>query len=345
MVDVGLTFDLRSDYAQANTSAPSPLSRGLPLPSDYYGEFDSEETVRYLAEAIAQAGHTIHKIGHIKKLAAFLAGGQQVDLVFNIAEGLIGRSREAQVPSLLDAYAIPYTGSDALTLALTLNKALTKQLWRYHDLPTADFCVVECPEHLSVLRDELPDFPVFIKPLHEGSSKGISSPHSIIRTWDDLAVRVAQLYRWYAQPVLVETFLTGREFTVGILGNGLGARVLGIAEVNAVSPGKVSGYSDKEEWEHLSTDYYQVLARGPLYDQLAALALPAYLAVHCQDMGRVDIRLDATGQPYLLEINPLPALHPTHSAYTFIARHNGLPYAALIAAILEQAIRRWGLHN
>ncbi|MBN1965932.1 MAG: D-alanine--D-alanine ligase, partial [Anaerolineae bacterium] len=214
--------------------------------------------------------------------------------------------------------------------------------WRAHGLPTADACVVAGPEELDAACVPLPDFPLFVKPLHEGSSKGISSPHSIVYTREALAARVAQVCAWYGQPALVETYLPGREFTIGVLGNGAAARVLGIAEVNSASPGNISGFNDKEEWEQRAPDYYTILAAGPLHERLTALALRAYHAVHCLDLGRVDVRLDAMGEPQLLEINPLPALHPTHSAFTLLGRHAGLPYETLIATIVDQARQRWG---
>lgn len=331
-MEVGLTYDLRDDYPSDHQAQP-----------DSHGEFDSIETIHHLAAALEDLGHRVCRIGNIQALTQFLARDGRVDIVFNIAEGWQGRSREAQVPALLEAYGIPYTGSDPLTLALCLNKALTKQVWRYHGLMTANACVIQSGDELVELADRLPAFPLFVKPLHEGSSKGISSPDSIIHDAAQLRARVGQLLSGYRQPVLVETYLPGREFTVGILGSGREAAVLGVAEVVSTAPGGISGFEDKEEWETRVPDYYRPLPPGELADRLGALALAAYRAVNCRDLGRVDIRLDADEMPQLMEINPLPALNRQHSALTFIGRYAGVTYEALIERVLTSATRRAGL--
>ncbi len=333
-MEVGLTYDLRDEY---------PLDHQAP--PDSHGEFDSVETINHLTTALEGLGHRVRKIGNIHALAKFLTQGERVDIVFNIAEGVRGQSREAQVPALLEAYDIPYTGSDPLTLALCLNKALTKQVWRYHGLPTGADCVIHSLDDLARRQDDLPDFPLFVKPLHEGSSKGISSPDSIIRDAVTLRARVDQLLTWYQQPVLAEAYLPGREFTVAILGNGPEAAVIGVAEVVSISPGGISSFHDKEDWETRAPDYYRPLPAGDLATRLAALALAAYHAVTCRDLGRVDIRLDADEAPQLMEINPLPALNRQHSALTFIGRQAGVGYETLIDRVLTCATSRLNLSS
>jgi D-alanine-D-alanine ligase len=329
-MNVGLTYDLRDDYPPYANAPP-----------DYYGEFDSEENIDYLADAIASAGHHVSRIGNVYKLVRFLAEGGSVDIAFNMTEGLWGRARESQVPALLEAYRIPYTGSDPLTLALCLDKAMTKQIWQREGLPTADFCIVSDGADWDRVREALPDFPLFVKPLHEGSSKGISV-ESIVESERELSERIAWTLEWYQQPVLVEAFLPGREFTVGVLGNGRAAQTLGAAEVTIVSQYRVNGFVEKEEWEASGVEKFIPVESSALRNRLSELALRAYLAVGCRDLGRVDIRLDKDDEPQLLEINPVVGLHPTHSALPVIASQEGLSFEDMIARILEHAIHRTG---
>jgi D-alanine-D-alanine ligase len=328
---VGLTYDLRDEYPPCVNAPP-----------DYYAEFDTEENINYLATAIESCGHQVRRIGNVYRLVRFVAEGGSVDIVFNMAEGLWGRSREAQIPAILEAHRIPYTGSDPLTLALCLDKAMTKRLWQNAGLPTPDFCVVSDMAELDEAREDLPSFPLFVKPVHEGASKGIGV-ESIVESDRELRARVEQLLTWYQQPVLIEEFLPGREFTIGILGNGRKARVLGIGEIILSSLDRVYGFVQKEEWEARVPRKLIPVESPPLKNELSELALRAYHAVGCRDLGRLEIRLDKKGSPQLLEINPIVGLHPTHSSLSNIATQAGLSYEELIGEILEHAINRWGL--
>jgi len=328
---VGLTYDLRDDYPPYVNAPP-----------DYYAEFDTEENINLLAAAIESLGHQVCRIGNVYKLVRFIAGGGSVEIVFNMAEGLWGRARESQVPAILEAYRIPYTGSDPLTLALCLDKALTKRLWQSAGLPTSDFCVVGDMAELDQARGKLPSFPLFVKPVHEGASKGISVESIVESDWE-LRARVRWVLTRYQQPALIEEFLPGREFTVGILGNGRKARVLGVAEITIVSRYRVNDLIQKEGWEARAPNKFIPVKSTSLGSELSELALQAYLAVDCQDLGRLEIRLDKDGNPQLLEINPLVGLHPTHSALPIIGMQAGLSYEELIAEILEHAINRWSL--
>jgi D-alanine-D-alanine ligase len=328
---VGLTYDLRDDY-------PPYIN----APPDYYAEFDTEENINHLATAIESLGHQVCRIGNVYKLMNFIAQGGSVNIVFNMAEGLWGRGREAQIPAILEAYRIPCTGSDPLTLALCLDKAMTKRIWQSAGLPTPDFCIVADVAELDQARDDMPSFPLFVKPVHEGSSKGIGI-ESIVESDRELHARVEWVLTWYQQPALVEEFLPGREFTVGILGNGRGAKVLGVAEINVISRGGVNDLTQKEEWEARALNKFTAVESTSLRSVLSELALQAYLAVGCRDLGRLEVRLDKNGDPQLLEINPLVGLHPTHSALPIIATQAGLSYEELIGEILEHAINRWSL--
>jgi D-alanine-D-alanine ligase len=259
-----------------------------------------------------------------------------------MAEGLWGRSREGQVPAILEAFRIPYTGSDALAASLCLDKAFAKRLWQQEGLRTAPFAVMEAVEDAAQVVERIGSFPMFLKPLQEGSSKGVDS-RSIVDTREQLEARAGELFRLYKQPVLVEAYLPGREFTVGVLGGGARARVLGMAEVNSTSPGGVSGFYDKEQWESKTTSYYTPVEDAELSQALADLALRAYRSLGCADIGRVDIRCDSNGEPHLLEINPVPAMHPTHSAMTTIGRFVGVNYEALLAEVIDHARHRWNV--
>lgn len=327
---IGLTYDLR------------PLEPQSPdLPVDHYAEFDSSETLFFLAEGLQALGFEVERIGNLSALLEQLHSNLlSVDLIFNIAEGLWGRGREALIPALLEAYRIPYVGSDPLTLSLCLDKAMTKQVWKGCNLPTASAWVVRRIEELSHLSISADYFPLFVKPCHEGSSKGIDSQHSVISSFLELQSQVEYLLKIYQQPILIEKFLSGREFTVGILGTGENARVLGITEITEVALYGASGYREKEEWESLAPDTYLPLGPSLLWDELAKVALAAYQAVECRDLGRVDIRLDAEGNPNLLEINPLPGLNPKHCALPVIAQQQGLLYQELLGQILASCLDR-----
>jgi D-alanine-D-alanine ligase len=325
---IGLTYDLRSEYTAYIND-----------PDDYYVEFDSEETIVCLEQAMSSLGHQALRIGNVHKLIHFLVAREQsVDLVFNIAEGRWGRSREAQVPAILEAFQIPYTFSDPLTTSVCLDKAMAKRLLQTERLATPQFWIASSRSELESKLEHLLGFPLFIKPLHEGTSKGISSK-SIVLTPAELIAHAAALLEKYRQPVLIEEYLPGREFTVGILGSDNEAKVLGIVEIALVDKNEqVYGFIQKEESEHRVL--YKPIELAPLAERMSELALSAYITVGCRDAGRVDIRLDKEGNPQVLEINPLPGMHPTHSDLPIIAKQAGVTYEQLIARILEFAAER-----
>jgi D-alanine-D-alanine ligase len=326
---VGLTYDLRLEYLAAGYS------------EDETAEFDRPDTIDAIENALSQLGHKPDRIGHAKQLVRRLADGDAWDLVFNIAEGMYGLAREAQVPALLDVYQIPYTFSDPLVMALCLHKGLTKAVVRQAGLPTPDFAVIEerhsaaCPPAV-----DLP-FPLFAKPAAEGTGKGIS-PVSKITDRESLARRCAELLAEYRQPVLVETYLPGREFTVGLIGTGANAKVLGTLEIllRPEAEAEVYSYANKENSEEL-VDYRLVLPEhDPEVRQAEAVALGAWRALGCRDAGRVDLRSDRDGRPHFLEINPLAGLHPSHSDLPMLCTALGISYVTLIDRIVQSALER-----
>jgi len=326
-------------------------------PSDDAVEYDREETVEAICAALQEAGHT----------ATFLEGDESLvdtlrslrpDFGFNICEGRRGDSREAQIPALLEMLGIPYTCSRVLANAISLDKMITKRIWRDRGLPTVPFQVFS--ESAAPLRSTL-RFPLFAKPIREGSGKGVG-PGSVLRTEPELRERVEHILTAYRQPALVESYLPGREFTVGILGN----------------PGSTEHRSNPDLYEKDGFHYFPVLeidptvgtGRGvygaeaklitpgeegaPLYlcpadippqlqKEMYRLTRSAFLAIGSADCSRVDFRLDAEGHPNLVEINTLPGLNPEVSDMCIISTAEGMHYAVLINEILNLAIERHGM--
>jgi D-alanine-D-alanine ligase len=323
-LSVGFVYDLKRDYLADGYSERD------------VAEFDSEETVDSITQALMSLGHRVDRIGHAKNLCRRLVDGSSWDLVFNISEGLRGRSREAQTPALLELYEIPYTFSDPLVSAVTLDKAVTKRLIRDAGLVTAPFEVVSSISDIGKIQF---GFPMFAKPVAEGSSKGIDD-QSLIRDAGQLQEVVRRLLHDYQQPVLVEAFLPGREFTVGMVGTGVDVALVGMMEVSIHDPERQSIYSHISKQHYLEMVKYVKVPRGLLYDQISALAVSAHRALECRDASRVDVRLDAGGVPNFIEINPMPGLHPTISDLPIIAGLHDIPYLTLIERIIQSASRR-----
>jgi D-alanine-D-alanine ligase len=323
---VGLTYDLKADYRAAGFS------------SDQVMEFDEHDTVDGLAAALASGGHQVDRVGRGVELAKRLGRGERWDLVFNIAEGVHGRSREAQVPALCELFEQPYTFSDPLTCALTLDKPLAKRVVRDHGIPTAPFVVVSSPAEAETV-ELVP--PLFAKPIAEGSSKGISE-RSRIGSLAELRTACADLLTRFRQPVLVESYLPGREMTVGIVGNGAEAHVVGVMEV-LFNDGSATDYTALNKDEFEVRVHYNLLDGEPLGVTARRLALEAYRALSCCDAGRVDLRCDERGTPHFLEINPLPGLHPIRSDLPILSRLAGVTYEDLIGRIVQAAAMRWGI--
>ena len=323
---IALSYDLKSDYLAAGFSPGEVM------------EFDEQETVDALAGALEELGHRTTRVGRGVELARRLAAGERWDLVFNIAEGVRGRSREAQVPAVCELFDQPYTFSDPLTCALTLDKSLAKRLVRDHGLPTAPFAVVARPQDAAAVT--LPP-PLFVKPVAEGSSKGVTR-RSRVESLADLPAVCAELLDAFQQAVLVETYLPGREMTVGIVGNGEGAQVLGILEV-CFRAGSDSDYTADNKREYLSRVEYRLLDGNATARRARDVALAAYEALGCRDLARIDLRCDAHDEPQFLEVNPLPGLNPTYSDLPILIGRAGISYQELLGMIVDASARRWGL--
>ncbi|MBN1648679.1 MAG: D-alanine--D-alanine ligase [Spirochaetales bacterium] len=326
-MNIGLTYDLKDDYLGGNFS------------KEQLAEFDLEETIAAIEAAITKAGHNPFRIGNITKLVSALAAGQRWDLVFNIAEGIYGPARESQIPALLEAWQIPCVFSDSLVLAVCLDKALAKALVRQAGLPTAPYTLVN---RLSDLDEFNLEFPVFCKPVAGGTSQGIYSDN-IITGPEQLAERCRLLLERFGQAVLVEEYLPGREFTVGVLGTGEKACSVGALEVSATAKTD-SAYYSYDNKQNFETCIRYALATDPVARAAEALALRVWKLIGARDGGRVDIRCDKNGKVSFLEINPLAGLNPEISDLPILCRQKDISYQELIEKILDSAMERiWSL--
>lgn len=321
---VGLTYDLRDAYLEAGYSEIETA------------EFDRADTIESIETALTALGYGVDRIGNVKALAARLVAGDRWDLVFNICEGMHGIGREAQVPALLDAYEIPYVFSDALVCALTLHKGMTKDVVRAAGVSTPDYAVVSNPADIRGV--DLP-YPLFAKPIAEGTGKGVTAMSKISNA-AELEQVCHELLKDYGQPVLVERFLPGREFTVGIVGTGSKASALATMEIELKSgaDAEVYSYRNKENCEELVE--YRLLPKGKLRRDIEKLAVRAWRALNCRDAGRIDVRLDDNDKVSFIEVNPLAGIHPQHSDLPIMASMVGMDYVALIRNIMKSAMQR-----
>ena len=320
---IGLTYDLRQDY----------LDMGYG--EEETAEFDKESTIEGIEKALNALGHTTKRIGHIKTLVKSLANGEKWDIIFNITEGMFGIAREAQVPALLDAYEIPYVFSDAFTLAVTLDKGLTKTIVRNLGIPTADFFVLKSIDEIEQVN--LP-YPLFAKPIAEGTGKGINA-NSKISDKEQLKKICKNLLDEFKQPVLIETFLSGDEFTVGITGTGEDAKVVAVMEIllGDKAEAEIYSYSNKDNYEDRVS--YR-LASEKTAKKCEDVALAAWRGLNCRDGGRVDVRMDANGIVNFIEVNPLAGLNYLTSDLPIMCGLKKIPFNDLIKDIMESAIKR-----
>jgi D-alanine-D-alanine ligase len=323
---IGFTYDLRTDYLALGYS------------EEETAEFDKEETIAAIEAELQKLGHQVERIGHVKALTTRLAAGHRWDLVFNICEGLRGTGRESQVPALLDAFDIPYVFSGPVVLGLTLDKGFTKHVIENLGIPTAKFTVIHRPEDIAAIH--LP-FPLFLKPISEGTGKGVS-PKSRVNDAPALKEVALELLERFKQPVLVETYLPGREFTTGVVGHGPKARVLGTMEVCFTDAAEVSDYSYVNKADYHDRVEYRAV-KDDVSKECETVALAAWRGLGCVDGGRVDLRMDETGRVCFIEVNPLAGLNPVHSDLPILCRLHGMSYSRLIEVILTEACERLGL--
>lgn len=336
--------DIREDEGENSRSEEEPPSN-----RDEFAEWDSPETIAAVEAALS-------KLGKVVRLEANEAFPERLrrtrpDIVFNIAEGLNGVNREAHVPAICEFFGVPYSGSDPFTLSLCLDKARTKEVLAFHRIATAPFTVVRVAGDLAKAR-ALP-LPLFVKPLHEGSSKGITD-RNLCWDYEQLAEQADFLLGNYRQPVLVEQYLPGKEFTCGVLGNGDETTVLPLVGMNfeTLPEGAlpIYGFDAKFVWDRPENplDIFECPAKvtPALRTAIESTVLAAYRALGCRDWARVDVRLDGAGVPNLIEVNPLPGILPNpedNSCLPKAARAAGLGYDELIQSCLRYAAARQGV--
>jgi D-alanine-D-alanine ligase len=315
-----------------------------------FAEWDTAETIDAVADALGAYGTVIQ----LEATAEFpeRLRTERPDIVFNMAEGSGGKNREAHVPAICEFFGVPYTGSDPLTLSLCLDKSRTKEILSHYGVATPSFTVVESAD---AVTDRWPSlrYPLFVKPIHEGSSKGITE-RNLCQTPADLGAQVDFLLETYAQAVLIEEYLPGAEFTCAVLGNGQTARVLPIVgmDFDALPDGALPVYGFEAKWLWDRPDaplrIFDCPAAIPdsLRRTIESTTLRAYQALGCRDWSRVDVRLDAAGVPNVIEVNPLPGILPNpadNSCFPKAARVAGISYQALIQTCLTLAAERQGV--
>jgi len=325
----GITYNLKKDFGYREDE-----------PIDHLEEFDAEETIDAIRDVLVREGHEVVKLGGDTGLIDRLRQ-TRVDIVFNIAEGLEGRNREAHIPALLEFLSIPYTGSDPLTLSLTLDKSMAKRVAMSEGIPTPRFRKVE---RLGDLDGMDLRYPLFIKPCYEGSSKGIRLDSKVLER-RSLEEKAGWLLETYRSPLLIEEFVHGPEFTVGILGNEEPA-VLGVMqiEIRGIPPEQaIYSLEVKREWVEKVQYHCPPAIRPSLLKRIEEVALRSHRVLGCRDVSRVDIRVGEDQEAYLLEINPLPGLSPVYGDLPIMARRMGWDYDRLVKTIFHYALRRYGM--
>ncbi|HOU31665.1 MAG TPA: hypothetical protein PL101_13515 [Bacteroidales bacterium] len=320
----GITFDLRSWY----------LERGFSMEDT--AEFDKEATISAIRNVLESMGFDTEEVGNVFQLIEALASGKRWDIVFNIAEGLYGDGRESVVPAILDQYRIPYVFSGPVVLGVALNKYLAKLVASSAGVPVS-------PGFLITSLDDIKkcdlEYPLFIKPASEGTGKGITNK-SILKKPAELKEVAEYLLKRYNQPALVEEYLPGREFTIGILGTGDEAVAIGGMEV--ICKDELPYSVEYKENYHLYCNY-KPLDDSDISKESKDVALRAWKAIGCADGGRVDVKADRHGRICFMEVNPLAGLHPIDSDLPILARFSGIEYNELVERIIRSALKRHNL--
>ena len=327
---IGMTYNVKSDWQ---------LSDGDMV--DGNAEFDKPETIDDLAAILTSMGHHVVKIGNVQNLLAQI-GTLDVDIVFNIHEGIGDRNRESQVPILLDLYNIPFTGSDALTLGITLDKMVAKKCFIADHVPTPRYFVAQ--EACDIEKLNHVSFPLMVKTMWEGTSKGLSE-NSRVENVEQLQRQIEFVVKQYKQPALVEEFISGTEFTVGVIGNE-NPQAMPVAQVSIDGTTELGDHFYTFERTQGNAVRYVCPANIPaqLTKQIQDIAVAAYRSVGCRDYGRVDFRVDQKGQPYVLEINPLPSLD-RKDVFNLFPKVLGTTFEETIAKIFKLALKRYGLSD
>jgi D-alanine-D-alanine ligase len=320
---IGLTFDLRSWY----------LDRGYSMEDT--AEFDKQDTIDAIDNSLVNMGFETDQIGNCFQLVEALSAGKKWDMVFNIAEGLYGDGRESAVPSILDQYRIPYVFSGPVVLGISLNKHLTRLIVSYAGIPVSPGMLISHPKDIERCNLE---YPLFIKPVSEGTGKGITEKN-LVSSKQELRELAEYILKRFDQPALVEEYLPGREFTVGIIGSDDEAVAIGGMEIEC---------RDQLPYSVQFKENYEIYCRYiPMADEFSyeckSVALNVWKALGCVDAGRVDVKADRNGKMCFMEVNPLAGLHPVHSDLPILSGMAGINYQSLIEMIMHSALKRHNL--
>ena len=329
---IGITYNLKDEV--------TPLSV---LNREHNEEYDSIDTIDAICRVVKKNGFEAVKLGARLDIFDRLRK-EELDFVFNVAEGYYGRNREAIIPAILEMVNMPYSGSDPLTLGLTLDKIISKKVFQSAKILSPGYMIVRRLEDADVVNNSLP-YPMITKPAWEGSSKGIYNS-SKVNDKNELERNIKLLLKKYdKQPILVEEYIKGREITVGVIGND-SPRILGLMEIiNKKYPGEDFFYSleVKREWEEL-VDYKSPPDIPQALDtKIRRMASMAFKEFGCRDIARIDFRISEYNEPYILEINPLPGLSPQYGDLVIMAQKQGISYEQLIIAILNSAFSRYDI--
>jgi D-alanine-D-alanine ligase len=345
---IGLCYNLKHSIQGLKEVDKFSTDLDKPLPEDFFAECDTMETIGAVRDALSERHEVLMIEADNNAFEKFRRLRPQI--VFNIAEGLFGASRESQIPAMLDMLRIPYTGSDPLTLGICLNKARAKEVLSYYGIPTAPFDVIHYTNNIKLGNLE---FPLIVKPLWEGSSKGIKNT-AVVTNEDEFRKVVTETINLYDEPVIVEKYLPGREFTVAMIGNGENVEVLPIVEMkfDTLPEGVNPIYSYEAKWIWDTTDKPLEIFQCPadisleLKEKIEIICKRTYQVLNCKDWSRIDVRLDGNGEPNILEINPLPGILPKpedNSCFPKSSRTRGMTYNQMINRVLDEAIKRYKL--
>lgn len=349
-LNVALSYNVKPEVDSISVRTPLSLNIKNTNTDDIFAEWDSMDTINAVKNAL-EMHHNVTMI-EANEDAFEKFRSTRPDIVFNIAEGFHGIGREAQIPAMLDMLNIPYTGSDPLTLATCLNKARTKEILTYYKIPNAKFCVLE---NLDDLKNFALEFPVLIKPVGEGSSKGIYNKN-FIKSLDELKNRLEEYFPLYKQPFIAEEFLSGKEFTVAVLGNGSDTKIFPIVEINfdELPAEAVKIYSYEAKWVYDTKANPLKIFTCPakidkaLEEEIRKTVLRTYRVLNCKDWSRIDVRLDKNNIPNIIEVNPLPGILPDpddNSCYPKAARSENISYNEMLNLVLSAAVKRYGLYE
>jgi len=327
-MNVGITYDLKEDWATQHGE-----------PDDANAEFDLPQTIDLVISALESGGHTVRRIGNVKNLMKKI-DELDVDIIFNMCEGKKGRNRESEAPILLEMQGIPFVGADALTLGMTLDKVMTKKLFICDGISTPRFFTATSRDDLNELNTI--GFPLIVKTRYEGTSKGITND-SLVKDFDSLTEQVEKIEKEYYQPAIIEEFVSGTEFTVPVLGN---KKPEAIAVIQVSINGSTELGDEFYTNERVYNDDVNYICPAKISKELTELmkdlAVKVYNSVECRDFGRVDFRVDENGNPYVLEINPLPSL-AINDVFNIYPQTIGTTYDATINRVLDHACERYGL--